>query len=777
MTYVLPGALVPHDEESLAGLVMRNASRFGFRDPTRLFARLPVSPRGQLNSWLRNVARSGQDGGIARLLGLEDDVFRRASPWHPDNSMVNLLLHPVRRSFMAMEERRACPACLRASAHHVAAWQVAILPVCGRHGTSLVRRCPRCDGGLWFSGMGVAYCSVPTCGYDIRDVAGEQANWDVRAVRGLVGMLDMTTDPRRLPSGLPFDEALQLTLLLGGAALGPRRPSVKPTNAMRRGEDGVREIVASGWSALDGWPDGFQALLLTLQERAVACGANGSIGRTFPVLSSKLIAWRGTTWGDAMGREFVRFLAGRRDVVLDARTFAMYGDVSSLERSVVPVKEASSRLGVTDIHLARIMKHRGLALVGRSGRSKGGGLLHSCLRTMEDEVARHGTLTEVREVLGIDALRFPLVEHSGLLFVLPERDRVNHLRRFRWDEVHALLAAWRGDARELQAGEQPGEDLVSLLDDAVVVPRRLIDSLTAARDGILQAAVLVPGEAGLRGVRFRREDVERALGKVLTWMGIQQVARRLGISEGAVALWTRRGFLRPPRWNHSFPKFTEAALQAFQAEFFVGGTDPRDPAAPRFRYLTRHIKAIGVAPVSGRGVDGCKLSLFRRADFTPDVLSRLTARVESQERQRPCRAVRIVHARERIASLVTELWGTRLVACWHATLQAADGRLLLVVPARHLSASSNWRFMTDCSALEKVEGAADGWLALLSPLRDEFMLVRCGDVRFGPARPNNPKRLLVLPQRDNLPELLRDSLVALGEPQRHLSRSSRIAGP
>lgn len=102
--YTVPGALPPYADESLPGLVMRNAERFHFQRPMRLFQRL-AAPKVTLWTFCQQdpATRMGQD--VRTLLGLGELALSRLTMWTGSETTLSILGHPVWRELVRHSAR------------------------------------------------------------------------------------------------------------------------------------------------------------------------------------------------------------------------------------------------------------------------------------------------------------------------------------------------------------------------------------------------------------------------------------------------------------------------------------------------------------------------------------------------------------------------------------------------------------------------------------------------------------------------------------------------
>lgn len=115
MSYRLRTPLSPEPDESLAGLIARNAAKFRFRQPKTLLHRIDAPSQV---IWTLCDTDPEQEFGrrLRGLLGIDDAaVFRKVSPWTGDPTSLAIMGHPVWRELLSLEPRTACPLCLHSA--------------------------------------------------------------------------------------------------------------------------------------------------------------------------------------------------------------------------------------------------------------------------------------------------------------------------------------------------------------------------------------------------------------------------------------------------------------------------------------------------------------------------------------------------------------------------------------------------------------------------------------------------------------------------------------
>lgn len=133
----------------------------------------------------------------------------------------------------------------------------------------------------------------------------------------------------------------------------------------------------------------------------------------------------------------------------------------------------------------------------------------------------------------------------------------------------------------------------------------------AIKDGILPVASVDHAAVGLHSFRFDRQAVgafapQAAAGASMT---LQAAAGYLGLKWEVVSRLVSAGLLRGSRAGTS-----RADADAFNHTFVTGATLARAVGTSP-RKMADRLRALGIKPVSGPGVDGGRQNFFRRADL------------------------------------------------------------------------------------------------------------------------------------------------------------------
>ncbi len=724
--YVLPRRATPYPDESLVGLLMRTAEIYRFRDPRRLLKRIHAPD--SLSLW--TLCQEDPDGrlgtAMATLLGLDAGDYRRVSMWTGEDTTLRILDTRVWRDLARNSVRAVCPDCLREATYHRAIWLVDALPVCAVHGTSLVDRCPKpgCGRQLTWGGMGVHRCGNRGCAFDLR--RAESARAEPETLGGVVTLhrLLHEADDSGSPLGMPRGEALRMAFALGQVAFGHTR-GTRPNGYIERHRQELPQILEAGWRALEDWPNGFHALLDRLVARAAGQGRRGGLQRNFGKLSKWVYEWAREPWGGPIGVAFAEFVGGQPHLAVSGHTLRRYAPGTDLRHVHVSLGDAQKLLGVSPVTMMTIAERRNMFVRRPDGSGTPALLRADGVRELVDELADFMLPKEVRATLGVGYRLLRQLEAAGLVQQVPEADRVMETRPYRRSDVEAFAKACTGRARRI--GKQAAEEAsLSRITRMAAPGRDVPDICRALLEGRLQAVATVTGERGLAALRFQMEDVTRALPAAVETMPIVEAAERLDVHYRHLHIWARKGLLETvasDRPGERGLRVTEEGLARFR-ETYASGRDLKTLFSQEGNHwLSRHLAFQGVLPVSGKGVDEGDLTVFRRADLTPDVI----------------RAVRDVQARppgtgqdkhraafakaERAAEAVAAAWGARFTRTNNCFTDAGTGRTLQVVSGRRPDLTGVFRFKLNPASLRRLQARGNSWVALVPAQGDVFLLV------------------------------------------------------
>jgi|GEM_PF-3709834 hypothetical protein len=248
----LPLRLAPHPGESLAGFVMRLATRNLFSSP----------------SWIADVAGIAFPGlqthdcdlrNLSVITGVDERTLRGMASWRETDDVVHFrggLIVPQR--LFPLETRRFCPICMEESPYHRAIWDVKPLDVCPLHGVKLESAC-RCGRPVTWQDQAVDRCE---CGSLLSQHPTRNAGDKVGALCTQIWRLaDIVPGPLSMPRSFwdgPLNQTLEVLASVGSFVVGEANASGKT----------LLELAAEGLALLEDWPHSYSALVCSRLHQA-----------------------------------------------------------------------------------------------------------------------------------------------------------------------------------------------------------------------------------------------------------------------------------------------------------------------------------------------------------------------------------------------------------------------------------------------------------------------------------------------------------------------------
>lgn len=455
--YSLPDRISPFPDECLAGLILRYAELYHFRNPHALFSRL-AGPKRLLSSYALLDPAGPDWRQVTRLLNLSGQEATRMSLRMPSPRSLSLRGNPINLDFADCSIRQVCPDCLREQAYHRDTWLLAITPACPRHRTPLIRECPACSVPLKWTGHNVCACSNPDCQFDLREARlPELPEERIVGIRGLLGLMD--NGPH--PSGLGFGDAVRAALFFGAFRCGlPYRwPRISSFIAEHRSE--LPDILAAGWALLEPWPTGFHTFLGSLLEGASARSAKRGLLKGYGPLFTALAKQRPLGWTKPFLDEIYSYSVGREEEI-DIRPHVIRRHVVAEAAFFLRVSafEAAKMVGVSQDTLELMMTKAGIAMAPGVASAQKSVFLEDVERL---QVLRQRYLSELTnktaaKILGVGEGAIVDLADAGLLKQLPENERVEPFRRFLPEHAQELLTVFEAAADNLLEVESPSKD-------------------------------------------------------------------------------------------------------------------------------------------------------------------------------------------------------------------------------------------------------------------------------------------------------------------------------
>lgn len=727
--YVLPGAHRPHADESLPGLLMRNAERYRFRDPRMLLHRISP-PDLVLWSLCREDPASKFGSDLRQLLNLSEDEFSRLSMWTPEETSVGILGQSVWRELVLAERRMVCPLCLQDSQHHRAAWMITAMPICGVHGVWLQDHCHRCHEPLSWQGHHAHRCSVQHCSADMRDAPVVQAAPDhLAAMIGLHSVLHATDPSAVSPLGLPFGQLLRLSVQIGRLRSGFKREARMPA-FMKREQARFPEILDMGWSAFQDWPHGFNRLLADLQAKAGSRKGRDGLRKAFDILPNWVHEWVREPWGVPIGVAFTEYVASRSDIATTRNTVQRYSPSTPVVMAHVTTSEVQRATGVSPGAVRRVIERRGAYALAPQGEGTPSLISVANFEVLKKAAKEFALPEKARRLLGVGRRVFDQMEEAGLITQVPLEERFLEVEPYRTAELEHLVRRCVGRAPAMTR-EAAADAKFSTIISSTAPGRTVPDICKALLDGRLKSAGRVETAKGLMQVRLRLADVERVLPSSKKTMSVVDAAESIGVDYQHLTPWIRAGLLRSVRSadvDEHGVRVTPDDLKIFQGLYVTGAELARKLGQPKNHHVSRHLKFLGVDPVSGPGVDKGKLLLFRRADVGRKELGAVL-RLQAGSDDTPQDKHRAAFARARgVAQDIERYWGAKFRREHNTFTDKVSGRVLQVVSGRRPDLTGVFVFHVTNPTMDRLRQAEDAWVALVAGDSPECLLVPLHEV-------------------------------------------------
>lgn len=722
MSYKIPGALTPQPDESLLGLVMRNAERFRFRDPMRLFARLRMAHQ-RLPAISQIDPGSDLGGRTFALLGLSEEEVRRLTLWHEREDMVSVLGVPVWRELVGYRTRAVCRACLAASPHHRAIWLVDAMPVCAVHGLPLTDTCPKCRAPLRWMGRGVYRCGSQACGFDLRQAAEPVDPAEVP--QGIAVMHRLLTEGRR-PSDrhidLPPGEVLRMAFLLGRVALGLERGG-KPSAFVERYRDRLPEVLTAGWQALDDWPRGFHAMLDRLRPQAAKRKGRFGLRKEFGALPYVLGRLLNEPAGRMVSDEFTAYLASCADLATTAKALGRFASHDAFRDRHMTIFEASRFMGVSAETMVKIAEREDLFLVRPSGAGAPSLVRADLVRALRERRDSSIFKQDAEKFLAVGRDTFRNLEQAGLIRAVPADDRVVQQSRYRKADLEGLIEALETKVRE--AGPKADVRLALPISRCAYGRATTVaDLCRAVLDGRLRPAGLDESARGLLRIIVDAADIQDLLDRPSTTLSIMEAAERLDVEVQAVRAWVRLGLLRATPGEDRTERglrVTEEDLKAFRADYVTAPEIAREAKVGNGRWAAERLMYLGIKPAAAPHEGGAKRYLFRRTDITEAVLARLQPTAMPGVRQ--LAAQEAFDLSDRVGQAAAAELGLPLRRAWHGFADEAGTTYVQVINGRRPRFKASYVFRFNAPMRKRLEAVQHGWLALAFAEQEFFLLI------------------------------------------------------
>ncbi|WP_341911004.1 TniQ family protein [Ferrovibrio terrae] len=543
---------------------------------------------------------------LSALTGVPRSALKNAAYWPMARRTVNFQGHKIPREFVTVEQRRACPECLQEAAYHRAIWDLSFVTICHRHRRELLSSCPSCDRRLGWKWSSLCLCE---CAFDFRRARKRMVrDSELAGLTTLVQTLEPGQNGKGILPGVVLSPADEITLayLMGWYATGrTRRP--RPIRNLSA-SNGIPGILAAGVEVCRNWPHAFSDLLD--RRLAGAIGHRGRYGfeRSFGAFGNWLL------YGDH-SPTLQRFLKE----ALRAH-FADHPELRTRTRRLEAVHSVD-RMTLTEArrHLrCRVERLRPLLIAGGHVKTGGGSGAPILVRTqlvlnLREEINGLVDRRGIQQQLGCTKLLtrrlirgWDLVPSDGLAAELFRRKawhrgRVDRLVR----ELERVIDP------TLPVGVlRPMTSVISELNTRGIGMARLLKSILAMRH--------VPGRLIPEKVGLARIGVDAcALTRQMTGLDVltlPEAAKALGVKQEVAYHLERRVLLKSERRpGYKGRVVSETELARFRNAYVIPSQLGRDVGHYQ-GWASDQLKAAGLKPVTGPGVDGGRQFVFWRAE-------------------------------------------------------------------------------------------------------------------------------------------------------------------
>lgn len=523
---------------------------------------------------------------------------------------------------------RCCPQCLEESDRWRVGWEMLFADACPIHGVWLIDVCASCGRCLTWDRRRLSHCD---CGQLLAKQVPTECPAAVRRLsRALVAALvGEDTDEQAVTGfadGLELTQLQRLIRFLGTyadpqAGRLPRKvPNLDRLSVSWR-------LVSLTAEMLDAWPSSLHAVLDRMQKDRAEDGGGRLGGRlgyaytalyrgfpeaAFAPLREAFEDYIAQHWRGALGRRNRRF------------------PESILQRAAwIPASHACARLSISRRRLVRLVAEGMIA-----GDTRLGSTGRRFLVVRRDNVERYafepdrnvGLLAAAR-MLGVTKRRMARL----LRPLFPDARRIGGAGTA-WAIPRALVDALLALVERVDRVTTIDQECVSLAhvmkfwdwNDSAVA-----GALLAALDGGLTPVGALCGVGGVSALVFRREalaawHVQRTATDLLT---MPETAVEMRVKQEVVYFLARAGLLDSQPIDrgkkHAVAHVSRKAIEAFHGNY-VFARDLASLLGRSPRSLILRLSLLGVRPVSGPAIDGCRQALFRRSSSLDQALAQLS---------------------------------------------------------------------------------------------------------------------------------------------------------
>ncbi len=591
--YRLPLAVRPGDGESLMGLVMRNASRHRFSEPTRLLQRLGV-PRKALDFVLRNDPGPDMKDRLAALLGLSREELALAACWATEPRQCTVLGHSIGAEHLILERRRACPMCIRETGHDRAIWQIGCLTHCPEHGIPLLGACPTCDGPLRWMGPGLHHCGRLTCEGDLRmgsHVEAAPCTHSKIIKDWFSGPIGRPVGPHGLLAGGCVDASLHLGRLAKNLVGAGHTPAF-----IRSRKHDLSAVMQEGVAALMDWPRGLHDYLDRLKESQTSQPARHGFRAAFGDLLEELTRYRDTAWAPVIRKEAARHAASLRNIRISGVVLARLAGEDHQGARVESLINAARRLGVAYETMRDLVIQRpDIAEPGTATADLPPFIRSEAIDKLLQERDGHLTIPMAASALGVSRDSMDTLLLAGLICRTPAEGCIWPRQPVARMEIQRFLDRLAGGAPQTDGTHPP--DWVPLPKAAAKGHLTLVALAQGIIDGRIAVRGRVPERAGLHGLLVDLGDVLH-LAATERRLTLRPAAKRLRVPVNCLLAWADAGLLATTSTTGGIRHVTETALDTFADTYLTAAQLAAILGYACVRSMNADLQGKGVRPVA-----------------------------------------------------------------------------------------------------------------------------------------------------------------------------------
>lgn len=523
---------------------------------------------------------------------------------------------------------RFCPGCLRRRRVWMDAWEIPLADACPSCGHWLVDICGMCSESLPWSRSRLMYCS---CGHLLTK---EHSRAAPAAVHELSKRLQAVSQGRQtdvLPvlNGLDIEECVQLCVLLARFANEGSYRKLRSAHEVARMSDSWH-ISSAAAQVLVSWPSGLFNMLEMWRHRR-GDHDRGSLNRAFCGFYRAIYKDRRAEALGFVREAFNSYIAQFWPGALAKRNRRLYGALPEKMPWVVPT-EAARILEVPRSRINRLIEAGDLKVERRI--TARGRRFTAIERESVERVAKtivHGlTLDQAAQRLGLKASRL-----AGLLPYLCPEARPSSLPGRKWSVPETWVQQWELLVKQAPRGRQRQRAGFSTLDfglrHLLRDTQHLAEFLIEVKSGRFRAVGVVAGARGLASLAFDRQHfrswARRPVAGMEPWLTMPEAAAELSVKQEVVYALGRANLLSTERMKvgrRVERRTRRSCLAAFLGENIFARDLAKDLGCSP-KHVSQLLSGLGLSPVAGPSINGCRQLVYRRADVNACLQGRMNA--------------------------------------------------------------------------------------------------------------------------------------------------------